>query len=134
MLDAEGRIVVVNQAWREAVAAFGIVLKDAGVGIAYVEVASRFLPDLNRNALEISLGPLLSGAAGEVRHTYAIPTPRGPRWRHVQITPLSIGPATRFVAIHDDFTDLAAAQEALQVTSEQLLDNVPRRRAASASP
>src|SRR6185436_3245991 len=51
--------------------------------------------------------------------TYAIQTARGPRWRHVQITPLAVGIAGRFVAIHDDLTDLALAQDAL--TSEQLL-------------
>jgi signal transduction histidine kinase len=39
----------------------------------------------------------------------------------VQITPLSVGTAGRFVAIHEDLTELALTQEALQATSEQLL-------------
>lgn len=121
MLDGHGRIVVVNQAWRETVDAYGLGLRDAGIGTHYVDVACRFLPDLDRAGLEHSLRRLLSGDAEEVRHTYAIATDRGPRWRHVQITPLSVGTPGRLVAIHDDFTDLAVAQEALQVTSEQLL-------------
>jgi signal transduction histidine kinase len=121
ILDGDGLIVVVNQAWRAAIAAYGFVLRNAGIGAPYVDVACRFLPDLDRAALELSLQRLLSGGAEEVRHTYAIPTARGPRWRHVQITPLSVGTAGRFVAIHDDLTELALTQEALKVTSEQLL-------------
>jgi signal transduction histidine kinase len=121
MLDTDGNIVVVNQAWRDAVAAYGLVLRDAGIGTAYVDVACRFLPDLDRAALELSLRPLLSGDADDVRHTYAIWTPRGLRWRHVQITPLSPGTSGRFVAIHDDLTELAMTQATLRMTSEQVL-------------
>ncbi len=121
MLDGDGKIVVVNQAWRETVAAYGLVLRDAGIGTPYVDVACRFLPDLDRAALELSLRPLLSGDADDVRHTYAIRTARGLRWRHVQITPLSPGTTGRFVAIHEDLTELAMARAALKLTSEQLL-------------
>lgn len=121
ILDGEGRIVVVNQAWRETISAYGFVLHNAGIGAPYADVACRFLPDLDRMALELSLRRLLSGSVDEVRHTYAIQTARGLRWRHVQISPLSVGNAGSFVAIHDDLTDLALTQEALQVTSEQLL-------------
>lgn len=121
ILDGDGRILVVNQAWRKAVEAFGLPLRDAGVGSDYVDVACVFLPDLDRAGLEDSLHGLLSGAVDDVSHTYAIQTPAGARWRHVQIAPLSVGDDGRFVAIHDDQTELAAAQEALKVTSEQLL-------------
>ena len=121
ILDGDGRIVVVNEAWRKTVAAFGVVLCNAGVGAAYPDVACAFIPDLDRTALEIGLHRLLAGAVDEVSHTFAIQTPGGPRWRHLQITPLSVGATGRFVAIHDDQTELATAQEALKVKSEQLL-------------
>ena len=121
ILDGDGLIVVVNQAWRAAVAANGIVLRNAGIGARYVDVARKFLPDLDRAVLELSLRRLAAGEIDHVQHTYAIRTARGPRWRHVQITPLSVGTAGRFVAIHDDLTELAMAQEALQATFEQLL-------------
>ena len=122
MLDGEGTIVVVNQAWRHAVTAYGLGFADAGIGAAYVDVACQFLPDLDRAALELSLRPLLSGDADDVRHAYAIWTPRrGPRWRQVQITPLSPGTTGGFVAIHDDLTELTMTQALFRVTSEQLL-------------
>ena len=122
VLDGDGVIMAVNQVWRAAIAAYGFVLHNAGIGAPYVDVACRFLPDLDREALELSLQRLLSGGAEEVRHTYAIPTARGPRWRQVQITPLSVGTAGCWVAIHDDLTELALTQEALKVASGQLLN------------
>ena len=121
ILDAVGRIVVVNQAWRDSIAAYGFVLPNAGIGALYADVAYRFLPDLDRAGLERSLGRLLSRTVDDFRHTFAIQTAVGPRWRHVQITPLSLGTAGRFVAIHDDQTELALTQEALQATLEQIL-------------
>jgi signal transduction histidine kinase len=121
ILDGDGVIVAVNQAWRAAVVAYGIVVREAGIGARYVDVACKFLPDLDPAVLELSLRNLTSGGADHAQHTYAIRTLRGPRWRHLQITPLSHGAAGRFVAIHDDQTELALAQEAIQVTSEQLL-------------
>jgi signal transduction histidine kinase len=121
ILDGRGRILAVNQAWRETIAAYGCALRNAGIGARYVEVARRFLPDLDRAALELSLRHLLSGCVDDIRRTYAIPTAHGLGWRHVQITPLSVGTTGRFVAIHDDMTELAQAQEALQVSSEQIL-------------
>lgn len=120
ILDGDGVIVAVNQAWRETVAAYGVLLPNAGIGAAYVEVARRFLPDLDLAVLDRSLGRLASGQSDRVEHTYAIRTPRGPRWRHVQITPLSLGSGGRFVAIHDDLTAQVTTQEQLQTTSAQL--------------
>jgi PAS domain S-box-containing protein len=121
MLDGEGRIMVVNQAWQVAIAAYGFDLSNAGIGQPYAAVACLFLPDLDRPALEQSLRRLLTGESDDERHTYAIRTPRGLRWRHVQITPMLVGTTSRFVAIHDDLTELALTQEALQVTSQQLV-------------
>lgn len=121
ILDGEGRIVVVNQAWRAAVAAYKVAARNAGVGAAYVDVACEFLPDLDRAALDRALQRLRAGAVDDFQHTFAIQSPDGPRWHHVQITPLSMGGSGRFLAIHDDQTELAATQEALKLTSEQLL-------------
>ncbi len=121
VLDADGRIVQVNQAWRESVTAAGFSIRDGGVGAWYADVACAFLPDLQRAVLERGLERLLSGVIGDFQQTCEVQTPDGMRQRHVQITPLSAGGFGRFLAIHDDQTELATAQEALKVTSEQLL-------------
>ena len=123
ILDADGVIVSVNEAWRAAVVAHGIVVREAGIGLRYLDMAWKaVLSDQDAAEPRASRSwSLTSGEADHVQHTYAIRTLAGPRWRHVQITPLSRGGAGRFVAIHDDQTELALAQEALQVTAEQLL-------------
>lgn len=120
ILDGDGRIVVVNKAWRNTAAAYGLGAHNTGVGARYVDVLCAFLPDLDRGDLERRMQHLLSGAADDLRLTLAIPAPDGPRWRDVQITPLSVGTTGRFVAVHDDRTELLTTLEALQSTSQQL--------------
>src|SRR4029453_14977651 len=80
LLDTGGGIVVVNQAWRAAGAPHGIALRNAGIGSRYVDVACKFLPDLDDTVLERSLSRLGSGETDLIRHTSAKTTTRGPRW------------------------------------------------------
>lgn len=122
MIDGRGRILGGNQAWRETLAGCGSAPPDAGIGALYLDVACRYMPALDRAVMELGLRRLLSGGSDQVRQTYAIRTPGGLRWRHVQITPVSVEGAGRFVAIHDDQTELAITQEALQTTSRLLLN------------
>jgi signal transduction histidine kinase len=121
LLDGDGRIVAVNEAWRITFAAQDVALRHAGIGALYVDAICGLLPDLDRPALEFSLRRLLSGDAEDLRRTYAQWTVRGLCWRQMRITPLSVGADGRFVAIHDDLTEVVRMQEALQATSEELL-------------
>ena len=63
----------------------------------------------------------MAGNVDHLRYTYPIRTTRGLTWRRVQISALAIRAEARFLAVHDDHTDLALVQEALHNTSEQLL-------------
>jgi signal transduction histidine kinase len=121
LLDEGGVILAVNEAWRASVDQRSLDLPHYGVGEAYVEMASRFVPDMNRAALEASLAAVRTGAADSVQHTYAIETTRGPRWRQLRITPLRLEEGVRYVVIHEDLTELVRAREALSRTSERLL-------------
>jgi PAS domain-containing protein len=118
-LDADGRIVGVNEAWKRAAGQTGAG-QDGDVGAFYVDAAARFLPDLERSALEQGIKRLLSGAVDDVRLACAGQTASGPGWRLLQIAPLP-GEAGRFLAIHADQTELATTREALKATSEQLV-------------
>ncbi len=132
MLDGDGRILVVNEAWRNTFAAQDVVLRDAGIGALYVDAICGLLPDFDRPALEFSLRRLLSGQAEDVRRTYAQWTVRGLAWRQMRITPFPDGADGRFVAIHDDLTEMVRIEEALRATSEELLTarDEERRRIA----
>ena len=121
LLDGDGRIVAVNESWRNTFAVEDVALRDAGIGALYVDAICGLLPDLDRPALEFSLRRLLSGDAEDVRRTYAQWTAHVLCWRQMRITPLSVGADGRFMAIHDDLTEVVRMQEALQATSEELL-------------
>lgn len=122
ILDAGGRILAVNQAWRNMVAASGgFAPGEAGVGASYLAVASRSLAESDRLTLEFGLQHLLLGSLDQVQNTCVVEGPGGQRWRHIEITPLSVGTAGCFVAIHEDQTELARTLEALQATSAELL-------------
>lgn len=119
ILDGRGMIVAVNAAWRQAAAARGA--EGDGVGEPYVHAAARIFPELDTQALARGLGRLLAGSLQDVRQTSALTTAAGPSLRHLQVTPLATGGPGRFVAIHDDQTELAVTRQALKATSEQLL-------------
>jgi signal transduction histidine kinase len=121
LLDERGVILAVNEAWRASVDQRGLNLHRYGVGDSYVDLACQFLPDLDRAGLEDSLRKVSNGETEHVLHAYAVETARGPRWRQLQIRPLKLDDGVRFVAIHEDLTELVRAQEALRRTSEQLL-------------
>jgi two-component system, NarL family, sensor kinase len=121
MLDEDGLIVAVNHAWRSSTATRRLAISRSGIGVPYFDVARMVVPALEEAAFRKALADLASGARREILHRFAIETDRGPRWRQVQITPLRIGAAIRYVAIHEDLTELVVAQEALRRTSEQLL-------------
>jgi two-component system, NarL family, sensor kinase len=132
LLDADGVIVAVNAAWRASVTALGGELRRWGVGASYLAIARRFVPDFNEATLRGSLERLRTGKTALVRHPYAIKTTQGPQWRQVQITTLRLGAGVRFVAIHENLTELVRAQEALRRTSAELMtaQDDERRRIA----
>jgi signal transduction histidine kinase len=121
MLDERGIIIAVNHSWRSSSATRRLSLTRSGVGTPYFEVARKVLPGLDEVGFRQALDELASGARDEINYRFAIGTDHGPRWRQVQITPLRFGAAIRYVATHDNVTELVLAQEALRRTSEQLL-------------
>jgi signal transduction histidine kinase len=121
LLDAEGVIVAVNQAWRATLKARGVAAANGGVGQAYVALARRFLPDLDEEGLTRSLAALTGGHAKLAQHAYAVETAKGPRWRQLQITPIEVGAEVCYVAIHEDLSELVRTQEALRRAAAELL-------------
>ena len=117
LLDLRGVILSVNAAWRASAAVRALELANDGVGARYVDVCKAALPQLDETALDRELERLLVGNAPQMEKTYAI----AGELRHVQITPLQLGRATYFIAIHEDLTERARVLAALNETSGQLL-------------
>jgi signal transduction histidine kinase len=132
ILDRRGVIVAANQTWRSAVAAQGIDVPSAGLGMAYADLCKAAIPGLDRDALQQRLEPLLTGRVSMFEATYKLDTPHGRELRQVHITPLQDKSANRFIAIHEDLTERAQILATLDETSDQLLhaQEEERRRIA----
>jgi signal transduction histidine kinase len=120
LLDGFGTIVAINAAWRTA-GREGEIVAQCDVGRAYAEAALRFLPKLSKSVLARNLSDLFAGRRAGVDHGFAVDTPGGPRWRQINITPLRLGGGIEYMAMHDDLTELARAQDDLRRVSDQLL-------------
>ena len=113
-------------------AAHAVKVENDGVGTHYIEVCKATLPDLDVVALERELDKLLEGSVPQMEGTYTIGRSGEQELRHLQITLLRLGPATYFIAIHEDLTERARVLAALNETSGQLLhaQEQERRRIA----
>jgi signal transduction histidine kinase len=128
LLDNRGVIVAVNAAWRAKVVAVGLEVANAGVGALYTDVARTALKHVDTAKFRRELGKLLSGRILQLEDTYSLDAPNGPELRQVQITPLRMGDAVCFAAIHEDLTERARVLAALHQTSDQLLHAQEKER------
>jgi len=91
------------------------------VGARYADVAKTIAPRTDPTQLQNRLNELFTGKVARFEATYSQATRDGEKRRQVQIAPLQLGPATYFVAIHEDLTERAKVLAALHETSDRLL-------------
>ena len=125
LLDRQGVIVSANRAWHAAVAALELHLPRSGIGAHYAGIGRLLgkasVPEMDEVAFQRQWDDLVAGRSSQIAATYRLSTPHGQELRHVQITPLPLGNATYFAAIHEDLTERARVLAALSDTSDQLL-------------
>jgi signal transduction histidine kinase len=121
LLDARGVIVSVNAAWREAFAGLETGGRPFSVGTLYKAVIRRIVPGLGADALSKAMCRLLAREVHALTHNYDVIMAGGLHARQIRISPLRAGVA-RFIAVHEDLTEIAAAQAAaLDASGGQLL-------------
>lgn len=130
LLDDTGRVVAVNDAWREATV--GQNLFQAGLGAPYLDLCRRLTPELDEAKVARGMRALLAGRQKTFSQAYVLTTPEGVRWRHLRINRFLHGLATRLIVVHEDVTEVVRAQTALREVSESLLNvqEEERRRIA----
>jgi signal transduction histidine kinase len=121
LLDRQGVIIAANAAWRASVVAHGIEIADAGVGARYADVGRAAVRKMDAEDFTRRLEELLSGRLQQFEATFTIESILGNERRQVRITPLRIGGATYFTAIHEDLSERAKILATLSETSDQLL-------------
>jgi PAS domain S-box-containing protein len=119
VLDRSGRIVSVNEAWRELAADGGE--SDLLVGGSYLALCRRAAEERGAEAPRIvdSLESVLAGGRARSRIEYLAQDPRGPRWWQLTVAPLD-HEGGGAVVIGEDVTAAKLADERLRLALEGL--------------
>lgn len=121
LLDRDGRIVAVNEAWRRSTARLGYGWPQHGVGASFVEVCRQAIEAFDEAAVARALRDLPSGRMKRFSRAFVLGAGAHLRWYQQRITQFQKGAETYFVAAHEDVTEVARAQAALREISGKLL-------------
>ncbi|MBE0612037.1 MAG: EAL domain-containing protein [Burkholderiales bacterium] len=123
LLDAQGRILAVNQAWQQFAGANALQGPDYAIGVNYLEVCERARGDDAADARRAAAGirAVLDGSEMRFSIEYPCHSPAQQRWFLMTITPLTAGPRPNgAVAMHLNITERKTAELALQEKENQL--------------
>jgi two-component system NarL family sensor kinase len=114
VLDDQGTIVAVNNAWRQFARESGYVGQSYGVGLNYLSVCEAGA-QLSREASETAaaLRDIIAGRRPDFRMEYPCASSRGQRWFQMRITRPEQGGTQRIVVAHEDITEVKEAHEEL---------------------
>lgn len=121
VLEADGRIIAVNEAWRRYGKQRGLRLRDAGVGsnyLAITEVAAR--EDATAAAVAAALSSIAAGEEERFSCEYPCHGPDERRWFIVRLTRFELEGRPRIVAAHMDITLRRLAEEEARVQRDRL--------------
>jgi hypothetical protein len=129
ILDGDGRIVLVNRAWRYFAASLDRQLPGDLVGVEYLK--SGILGALRPRdglMLRMSLKAMLRGDVEHVQRViHIIETDR---WYQLTAGPFEYGGANRIVLTHEDISAVHAAQETIKDLSQRLLSSASASRSS----
>ncbi|GAC1633708.1 MAG: hypothetical protein NVS9B10_29250 [Nevskia sp.] len=116
LLNAQGRIVAANAAWRSFAASLPVPPADGGLGCNYLDVCDHGSGDDAAVARAVAAGVLavLTGAAPGYASEYACHSPTEQRWFLMTATPLAGGHRTGAVVMHVDITPHRKSEQSLQ--------------------
>jgi len=123
VLDATGRIVFVNAAWRRFAEENQFPGDDCGVGANYLHVCDRTDGNNAEAAGEMgrAIREVIAGRSADFRLVYPCPTAAGERWFQVRVNRLltADGDEVRVLVAHEEITELQAAGRALDRSEER---------------
>lgn len=124
VLDANGEIVAVNDAWKEFARTNGAREGESFVGANYLHVCERALAATgDRRLAEVTsrLRALLGGTGAGFSVEYDCHTPTEQRWFQVTATPMPGASAAGAVVAHEEITQRKRVEKALRETERRLL-------------
>ena len=131
VVDRDGRILAVNEAWVQFTELNGFKLADHGIGCDYLGFCER-LGTPGGDAVAAGLRALIAGGDGPFRHEYVMPLETGSRW--VKLSAVRVGHLDRpfLIVAHEDISIQRRAELGLREATARLLraEDSERRRIA----
>lgn len=115
ILDRSGRVIAVNEAWRQAHERSGDLTARIGVGVNYLEVCRAAATSGDHSVEEITAGieGVLRGATNKYQCEYECTTPAGPLWFEMLVLSLRLSKGGAVVK-HRDITRHKAIEKELR--------------------
>lgn len=122
VLDAQGRIVAVNEAWRRFARENGGDADACYVGASYPQACEPAIAqgDAVARAIHDGIGDLLQGRRDAFAVEYACRTPARKRWFLARITRFEHEGGTYLAVAHEDITARKQAERSLQAAERNL--------------
>jgi PAS domain S-box-containing protein len=123
LIDAQGTILAVNEAWRRYGAANGLDIATFAMGQNYLSVCDGATGSATDEAGFVAAGirAVLRGESPNFVLEYPCHSPRQEQWFRMMVTPLNLYESTGAVVMHVDVTDRKAVEIRLQESQQQHL-------------
>jgi diguanylate cyclase (GGDEF)-like protein/PAS domain S-box-containing protein len=124
LLDAEGLIVSVNEAWLRFAGGNAIQRPGHGVGVNYLEICDRSRGEGAAEAHQVAEGvrAVLGGSAKTFSIAYPCHSPAQQRWFLLRVTPLAEDSAGGAVVMHVDVTAERHVEDNLRESERRFSD------------
>ena len=128
VLDADGVILMVNDAWRRFGTENGLELSGYGVGANYLDQCGTDASDLPAETTN-GIRAVIRGDRAEYDTEYPCHAPDRKRWFHMRVNRFPGGGPVRVAMSHEDITKRVLAEEQTRETEEmfrQLAESIPQ--------
>jgi PAS domain-containing protein len=124
LLDTQGLIVSVNEAWRQFSIGDAIQRPGYEVGLNYLEICDSARGNGSSEAHQVAEGirSVLGGGARSFSIEYACHSPTEQCWLLLTVTPMGDGPPSGAVVMHLNVTEQKLAAEAVRQSEKRLRD------------
>ena len=125
LLNPDGRIEIVNEAWRRSAQESGLRFDEFSLGANYLEVCDASYGEAAAGARSMSAGirAVLRAESRSFEQVYACHSPTKERWFQAIVTPVVVGKKRCALVTHIEITQRVLAKESLreQVRQYQVL-------------
>jgi two-component system, NarL family, sensor kinase len=127
ILDDQGNIIAVNQAWRRFAEENGFAGTNYGVGSRYLDFGN---PSAEQDAgvARRGIGEVLEGHSEGFRLLYPCTCVNGQRWFQLRVSQFTEREARRLLVSHEDVTEVKMAQDARRDIDNRILQSREEER------